>query len=266
MVPTLDRVELKPVNIDGSASEEDISSYVAIWNKSRNQIENIVPRNNSAVIQHKDAFGAFARVVREKGLNVKGTIKNFGGHVIVEALFGGLKVDDGSKNGVEIGVRLENNYERRGPSFNGTGFGLRGVCSNGMVLRGEVSRITKKHTKIAEIEKGLLEFVQSVIDSQENIAETIENAKKDKFDSFADARKVLIGEIASRNVREKVAEYFESRDSITRYTIYNALTQYATHDASNEASRMRLQRVAQRILIKPKSELKRGREVERASR
>jgi hypothetical protein len=259
IIPTLDTVELKPVSVDGSPVDEDISSYVAVWNKTRNQIENVVPRSHSALIQHKEVFNAFARVVKEKDLEINGVVKNFGGHVVVEALFDGLNINDGSKGGVNMGVRLENNYERRGPSFKGTEFGHRVRCQNGMVLwGGEISRITKRHTKVAEIEKGLLEFVQSVISNQGRVNSIIENARNDVFSDFAEARKVLIGEIASKKIRDKVAELFETKDNITRYTLYNALTQYATREVASEAARMRVHRIAQRILTKPRTELKHG--------
>ena len=255
MIQSLDRAELRQVNV-GSYEPDN---YIAIWNVSRDKLEGIVDRKNSTLIQHKDAFDSFIRVAREKRVEVSGILKNFGGNVIIEATFKNVNLEDPTGSNINLGVRLENNYDKRGmPCFEGQGFGIRAVCSNGMIIRDVVSKLFKKHEKVADLDKGLLEFIDIIMTSGVKLLkDTIENANKDVFTNAKDVIEVMRGEIFSNRISSEIEETLETKDGISRYTIYNSITMYATHRAKDERERVSLHRIAERILIKPKSELRR---------
>ena len=61
--------------------------------------------------------------------------------------------------------------------------------------------------------------------------------------------------MGSKKKTEKILTYFESRDDITRYTLYNAITSYATHEAGKIREEENLQRKAEKILITEKTRL-----------
>lgn len=240
------------------SSSENCQSFVAIYNTTRDCLETIVQRKNSTLIQHEQAFNSFVRVCGEKGLKVSGEVKNHGGQVIVEALFNNLSVADGSEGGLKLGVRLENNYDHKGyPNFGGSGFAERLVCSNGMVMKEIVAAIFNKHNKVADLDKVMLEFVDNVLNkSVEALKELVHMAKADGFDDEDELNSVLAGELNfSKRIAKKVKHLIDKEDP-TRYGLYNALTNYATHEAPSERMRMRMQRIAERVLVKPKIELK----------
>lgn len=250
MIGTLDRAELRPVTV----SSETMQPYVAIWNTSQNQIETIVDRRNSNLIQHAEAIAPFIEAIHEKHTDVSGTLKNHGGEVIIEALFKDLYVGEGNDK-IHMGARLVNNYNTKGgPFFKGELFGFRSFCSNGMILgKVLVSSVFGKHTKISDLQKKMMEFVGSIFDNAIRLQEIIKEADEDKLDED-EAEGILLKIFRRKKFVKKIQELFEKRD-LTRYTVYNALTNYATFQSKNESQRVRLHQIAQRILINPKSEL-----------
>lgn len=250
MIGHLDKAELIPVNV----SSENMQPYVAIWNTSQDQLETIVERRNSNLIQHAEAIAPFIEAMREKKADISGTLKNHGGKVIIEALFNGLFIGDGDDK-IQVGARLTNNYNsKNGPYFRGEFFGFRSFCSNGMILgKVMVCNFSAKHTKIADLQKRMMEFVGSIYDNAETLQKIIQDADKDKLE-VEEAEDILLSIFGRKKFVKKLQNLFEKR-SLTRYTVYNAITQYATHQAKNEAQRVRMQQVAQKVLTKPKEKL-----------
>lgn len=259
----LDKAELRPIQIAPSQVSPketalyNATAYVAIWNLTKDQLETIVERKNSCVLQHKDAMGVFVRVAKKLGLNVSGNLKNHGGEVLVEALFDNMKAEDGSKEGITLGVRLENNYDKRGyPNFIVEPFGTRGVCVNGMMLGKFIGSVFQKHRKLADLDKALHEYIGKILATvKERLERQIVKAKEDVFKEEEDVNEVIMGELSSKKIAQRVKQLLEDKD-VTRYTVYNAITQYATHDARDEKQRVRLQNIAQRVLVRPIDKLR----------
>lgn len=250
MIGTLDQAELRPVQI----LSETVQPYVAIWNTSQDQLETIVERRNSNLIQHADAFLMFQEAMNEKKADISGTLKNHGGEVIVEALFKDLFVGEGDDT-IQVGCRLVNNYNTKGgPFFRGEFFGYRSYCSNGMILgKVTVCNFSVKHTKISDLQKKMMEFIGGIYDNAETLQEIINDADKEKLE-VEEAEEILLSIFRRKKFVKKLQELFEKRD-LTRYIVYNAITNYATHQAKNESQRVKLQQIAQKVLTKPKEKL-----------
>jgi hypothetical protein len=230
--------------------------YVAVWNTSQNILETIVERRNSSLIQHKEAFSPFIEALHEKGAEVSGTMKNHGGEVIIEALFKDLFIDD-SGDKIQVGARLSNNYNSKsGPYFRGEFFGFRSMCSNGMILgKVMVCNFSAKHNKIADLQKRMMEFVGSIYTNATKLQEIITDAKKEKLDDD-EAEDILLRIFRRKKFVKKLQDLFE-KGQLTRYTVYNALTNYATFKSRDERQRVKMHQVAQRVLVTPKSKLTR---------
>lgn len=255
LINGLDDAETRSVAVASESDYKGTEEYIGIWNSTKGLLEGIVHRKNSTVISHKDAFQTFINAVEEKKIEISGMVSDYGGCCVIESEFKNMSIDDGSAKGIIFGVKLENDYCRGSkPVFKGDGFGVRGVCNNGMVLGGLVTNIFKGHNKVAELNKDMLQFVDRILKSKEKLKEMIDSAKKDIVD---DADEVVLGEIKNRKKAKKIIELFETTDNITRYTIYNALTEYATHSSKDKWEEDHLQKVAQRVLICPQEELER---------
>ena len=250
MISHLDEAELRPVTV----SSETMQPYVAIWNTSQDQLETIVERRNSNLIQHAEAIAPFIEAMNEKKTEISGTLKNHGGEVIIEALFKDLFIGEGDEK-IQVGARIVNNYNTKsGPYFRGEFYGFRSLCSNGMILgKVLVGSVFSKHTKISDLQKMMMEFVGSIYENTETLREIISEATKERLE-LEDAEDILLRIFRRKKFVKKLKELFEKGD-LTRYTVYNALTNYATFKSKNEAQRVRMHQVAQRVLMTPKNKL-----------
>lgn len=250
MIGNLDHAELRPVQV----ANETMQPYVAVWNTSRNVLETITEKRNSNLIQHHEAFKPFIDAMNAKNTEISGTLKNHGGEVIIEALFKDLYTGEGDEK-IQLGARLVNNYSTRsGPFFKGEFFGFREFCSNGMILgKVLVGSVFSKHVKIADLQKKMLEFVGMIFENAIKLQEIIDEADQETLDDD-EVDRILMRQFRRKKFVKKLTDLFEERD-LTRYTVYNAITKYATFSAKNEAQRERMHQIAQRVLITPKSKL-----------
>lgn len=251
MIGKLDQAEIRPVEVSPTGTTPE---YLAIWNTSQNVLETITERKNSNLIQHHEAFTPFVEAMKAKNTEITGTLKNHGGEVIIEALFKDLYTGEGEDK-IQLGARMVNNYSTRsGPFFKGEFFGFREFCDNGMILgKVLVGSVLTKHAKVSDLQKKMLEFVGNIFENAIKLQEIIDEADKEILDDD-EADSILMRQFRRKKFVKKLKELFEERD-LTRYTVYNAITKYATFQAKNEAQRERLQQIAQRILITPKSRL-----------
>ena len=250
----LDRAELREVQV-GSYNPEN---YVAVWNTTRDELEGIILKKNSVLLQHKDVFNSFIKIATDINLAITGELKNHGGQVIGEFQFTNLNFKDPTNSNIRVGMRVENSYNKYGsPMFEAQGYGIRGVCNNGMVMYGSIGKIRAKHERLADLDKYMLEFIEKIFKSIEKLQMFINKANEDIFNDVNDAQEVIRGELHSKKLSTDVFGLLETRDNITRYTVYNAITQYATHNSEDELQKLRLHKVAERILIKPRTELSR---------
>lgn len=233
------------------------NAYVGIWNTTKNLEETVVKRERSSLIQHKDALTAFVNASREKNLETKGILKNHGGRVIVLATFSGLSIKDDTGKNIDLGVRLENNYGNSGPTFKGEGFGIMSMCENGMIFGNLLATVFKKHEKLADLTKLMIEFVDNITDKATKISEVISLANKDVFENRVQMEETVLGEVGSKKKARSIIELIEERNQFTRYSVVNALTNYAEHQSQNEKERVTLNRLAMRVLVKNREELKR---------
>lgn len=247
----LDSAELRNVEVGQSRTPE----YVGIWNTTRDMLETIVKRKNSMLVQHKDAFAALSRSLQGKNLNPRGVVKDFGGKVITEMTFDNVTIKS-LDDEVKIGLRVVNNYSRG--AMDGQGFGVRDVCDNGMFLKGATNTLFLKHSTIEKVEKAIIEFIDNVLKNKEKVEKIISIAKSEIFTSINDAREVALAGLKSKRKARKIIDLLEDKDKISRYTLYNSLTYYATHLSNNESERQKIQTVAQKVLIKNMAKLKKA--------
>lgn len=249
-----DFAETRPIYI----SDKPVDSYIAVWNTTKNNLETIVEKKNSGLIQHKDALSMFVDTAKEQGKPLHGNFKNYGGEVIAEIIFDDLKIKDSSGSNVSLGTRLRNNYSSHAPSFSGSAFGFRSFCSNGMVLgKVLVSNFSTRHTKISDLEKLMGRFIDRIYDSASTLETVIQEADNDNFSEMREMDEYLQAQFLPRKLIETVMDELEDRKEheLSRYTLYNGLTSYATKHAKSESMQGIVQTVAQTVLTEPTSKL-----------
>lgn len=260
LVEKLDHAEVRGVSVKDTA----IDGYKGIWNTSKNELEGIVKTINSDLIQHKDSFMPFIHAVKDASdssggeVKIKGSVKDFGGRVIVSAMFSNLEVNAGSDGDkIQLGARLENNYNS--PHFRAEGFGFRSFCQNGMFLgRVLTARVSSKHAIQADLEKKCLEFIGMMFDKSTLLVDVIKEAEQDIVKEPKVVEAIFLGEVGGPRTTQKIMDLLEKPDVISRYDMYNAVTNFATHQAKNESQREYYQGTAQRLLTVPIKELNRG--------
>jgi hypothetical protein len=247
VIPTLDRAEIRPIVVGSNSTVE----WVGIWNTSKNVLETIVPKKYGVIIQHNVAVGSFLEVLRERDIEVKGYVRNFGGKVVLVANFMDYVIKDGSSKGVNLGVKITNTYSSKiGPSFTGIAAGWRGECENEFSFSKSLSSCFQKHERLADLERGMRIFVDRVIDRVPRISRFIEDARSDVFADVSEEECIVELCIKSKKRVEAIMSLIDKRD-LTRYGLYNSFTNYATHVARDDSEYNRYQRVAEKILMNP---------------
>jgi len=240
-----------------AVGSSNTSEYVGIWNTSKNILEGIVQRKDSSLIQHRVAVGSFLMALDERGIKAKGYLHNQGGKVVLVANFSDFIIGDGTKSGVTLGIKIENSYcDCKGPRFSGIAAGWRGNCENEFSLGKSVSACFQKHGRLADLEKSMRSFVDRVIGKVPAITSVIDSARKESFASYEEVHEVGLAAVKNKKKVESILNLIENKRDLTRYSVYNSFTNYATHVAKDDKEEGRLQRIAEKILITPVAKLK----------
>lgn len=219
-----------------------------IFNMEQKQQVKTVSKDYT-LVQHKPIIDAYTSVLNKYNISIFGTVQNYGNRIYVETAFGDRDVIDG----VKLGVRLVNSYDKY-TGFRLEAFGYRTACSNGMflgqVLKQEVS-INRMHIGEIDVKSTVVEFLQTLFDSDKQLKQYISEAMKDSIE-WNIALEVL--KQLGKKHSEKIAFALTNlRDdlNITRWDLYNAITWYSTHQLVSDYAQDKAQKVAQKVLAAP---------------
>jgi hypothetical protein len=259
------------------ADAKKTEDFYGVYNTSKKELAKVMG-STYAIVQHKDVVSALAAALGEKGLEVQGTVRNFGNFVMGDLIFmnGKVPIHDDSGEGVRLGVRFTNSYNGTS-AFRLSFFGYRLVCSNGMVL-GRVLRdvsVTTFHRgrenqkNFTEIVYSTKRFVERVIDASSALQKYIDESIKDMVAievigptighlfSSKKHRDAILKELKIDVIEKKekkkpvVVTYIPQKDApkkMSRYDIYNAITAHASGEKIALGAELFSQEVAQRVL------------------
>lgn len=229
-VNNLDLAEARKVYVmDEEGGYIQAKEHKGIWNVTKDMLGCIASKTYN-IIQHRDVMRTVLNAMRNLNLNYCVDVKVDGHRIFVDVEFPDAKI--GLKEvGEEFisGLRLINSYDKT------TGLLIlprikRLVCSNGMVVNRFVSGCAIRHNqKLAEDFEGVIEkTLKNVINSSE-VLKNLVNA------SIADSVEWQYVELVLKNLikREKhikeILDRLEKKETVTRWDLYNAITDYATH-------------------------------------
>jgi hypothetical protein len=244
---------------------------VAIVNERTNQLARVAS-SGYKILQHPHYFAKVAECCKTANqTSIKGYVRqtNGGNSVTVRLVFNDLFVEEPQKGmNIQVGAEFNNSYNfdyaARGAAYN-----LRISCTNQMVMRNLIKEWVFCRAHVAKSEEDLLdivagkteEFFGELLTSQPKFKLAMENAI-DTDVTFTDIRQIealfkrmFEGKKHSENMADmvrRIAQPVGNEFTISKWDLYNVVTDYTTHDV--EAPKMfdtMQYRAEKNILINP---------------
>jgi len=243
-----DTAKYKDVNVNGGELAE---GYKAIWNTTQNKLVTIRKYRNKALITHNELMREFTDTVKGMKLDLKGYVTEMkaGNGIRLMAFFNNK---DAVEDGVKPGIMMENNYSKGGVKFGLYGF--RSDCSNSMALSSVYNKSVKVE-KLAELGGAIETCINTATRENEQLKKIIQKAKEDilKWDYAEGLLSILVKGIRHREKIKDILNVDIKENEITRWQLYNGLTNYSTHgEGLSESAKNKFQKTAQQLLVETK--------------
>ena len=251
-VMSLDTAEERNLIVDGKGQTK---RFKALWNIDKNKLETI-KSDDYVLIQHREVFEPYIDVLNRLGLNVEGQIYDYGGAVYLTTQFKNLDLIPDDSSGIMNGLRLVNSFDGYA-AIRGEMWGMRLVCSNGMKVPGFEMAVRQLHLGNFKVENLMENFVSQAIDKSDSLKTLVSDSMQDTIE-WKYAEKVYEKLVKTQRHREKIFDLFKSRfdpdRQVTRWDMYNIITEYATHGQGkllSVAVEENLQKQASKLLENP---------------
>lgn len=236
-----------------------IKEWKGIYNMDKRKIATVASEDYQ-IIQHKDVQDAVTQTLSRLNLDVKGVVRNFGDSFRADLVFqnAGVEVTDDA-SGIQIGIRVVNSYNKA-TSFRLEMFGFRRVCQNGMTFGAKSFGIVENTIHYGEREKNLAEigritegFIHKVINSSATMQAYVNLMIGDSME-YTTCIKIVRALVKAEKHQEELIKRLT--DAKTRWELYNAVTNYATHgEQLTPHVQTYLEGVSRRIMEKNGAEL-----------
>jgi len=251
--------EISPLYYEGynTAREEaemkDIKGWKGILNIDKRKMSAIVS-NRYNIVQHREVIEAVADAVMNLNISADARVRDNGDSIFVDLTFQQQKIKLREGEEFFVGLRLINSYNKTtgivvAPRL------LRCVCNNGMVVNKIVPGYSVKHTK-------------KLRENFEGIVEKLLKKMINSIDSFKTLVNDCIGDSIEWEMLDKILKDMSGAEkhykaikrllptNPTRWDLYNAFTDYATHGEQIRPNvEQKLQVTSQQILTTPLRQL-----------
>ena len=250
----LDIASRVPIQIVDGGVVKQVHDWVGIYNNSKGHLSTVVvPYYN--LIQHKDYFDGFAEAMTRLGMNFTMSIKQQGDKAYADIDFPDRKIElKKVDEKFTSGLRLINSYDKSTGLYAMPRF-MRLICSNGMIITEEERTISIKHHSklILEIQSFIETRLQELINMDDTLKRWVNESMVDSLEWKFCCRileKLFIQpkhreeilkrlginmvEIQNKKTKKITYDYVwndvqQKKTKLTRWEIYNAITQYLTH-------------------------------------
>lgn len=191
------------------------------------------------IIQHRDVFDAVHEAFSQFGMQTLGRMDNMGNKVKLDVYFvddNNQPIMDDSEKGVKLGVRVLNSYDGTS-AFRLEMFGIRMICQNGMTFGNllpvrEIVRHKGSEKTYDVIYDTVREFVNQMALNYSQVNKYISEMMKDKLEwnlAYELLDKLVKIKKHNRALREIIKRDYGDKPILSRYDLYNVITNYATH-------------------------------------
>ena len=279
----LDRaIEVSPLFFDVQGVRHQTNDWKGIYNVSKDTYCKTVSRDMYRLITHREFLETFAETLDRLNLPYSMSIKDSGSTIFTDVTFKNNKFEL-KKVGENFvtGIRIINSYDRTYPIVIMPNL-IRLACSNGMILSHFETKFNVKHSSILarEIETLMETKVKNIINGYATFQNYVETSIADSIEwkiackimekiikqpkHLEEVLKILgIARIETIEKSVKTGKYvfvadkLTDKSKLTRWQLYNAITQYATHGQMlSPFVEMALQHEAEKLLYTPLLQIK----------
>ncbi len=226
--------------------------YKAIWNISKDKL-GCIASNQYNIIQHNDVVNSLTKALENLNIKFNSKLREDTHRIFMDVEFEDAKIEL-KEVGEEFtcGMRLINSYDKT------TGLIIvpmlkRLVCSNGMVMKVFSKGYAIRHNQklVGDFEAIIERTLNEMINNSENLKIMINKCIGDSVEwELVDT--ILKNLIGRKKHIEAITLMLEEKKDISRWDLYNAITQYATHGEQLKPSIENwLQNKSQKLLENP---------------
>lgn len=248
-IQTLDNFELKDLDIEG-INEEEYKNFKAIHNMSTGKLIKIV-KPRSHIFQHSEVMETCLNNLNDLGLKGVAKITNDRDKVAMEVL-----LNTQSMNGetMRFGLMVKSNYKNAG-GVSIEMFAYREICQNGMIL-GKMAKSNMRISKPEQLDGAIRESINRIVARNQNFEQFMSRALSDSLE-WHFAEQVMNELVRTKKHKLKLLELMNNEvenGKITRWQLYNVLTNYATFGGLFTTNIVNyLQNAAQKLLVTPEN-------------
>jgi hypothetical protein len=209
------------------------TKHKALMNVTRGKVAAYVS-NEYDIIQHKEVTRTFLTTLDDLNLRNNTRIAQFKNRLVVDTMIPDMKTEAAKGETFMHGFRLINSYDKT------TGIiiqprMMRLVCSNGMTIESKeyVQSFHYRHNQ--EMSKNFENYlniaIKQIIDNNEKFKLYVSKCMEDSIEWNLLKRITthLIKQDKHREIINNIIESKMQEGKITRWDLYNAITEYATH-------------------------------------
>jgi len=225
-----DRVEMRDLYARKHDADYHCKKHMGVWNLDKGHLACIAPKNYVA-IPHREAVEAVVDAITSLNITAECEVKLYKDSVVVDINFPGtereLKVV-GDK--FTSGIRIISDYAEVAGLVIG-GRVQRLACSNGMIVSEFVrSKRIKFTDELTLTVEGVIDTIlKDIINNDDRLANMVSVCMKDSIEW--QTLKLLLKHMFKRqkHTREILERMRKPSEQPTRWDLYNAVTNYATH-------------------------------------
>jgi len=252
----LNVAEARSIIVGGQSEPE--TRWKAVWNVNTNKVASIVS-DGYEIVQHRDVASSFLEACQNLNIENEMSIKEGGNRMFIDVKFPQAKLYVQKGEEFIAGFRLINSYDKS------TGIIIvprlvRLVCQNGMVMpvKGFIGSFCYRHNQnmAKNIHSYIEKAIAQTIESSEKLKAMVNNCIGDSVE-WEIAEKIMEALIhVEKHYKPMVAimkqKYEATGKKLTRWDVYNAITQYTSHgEQLKPRIEELLQKKAQRVLVTP---------------
>ena len=236
-------------------------SGIQVNDPKRRDIVNLKTNARSAVVssiyheyQHYDVVAKVAETLNHAKVEAHGSIYDAGDRMALAIFFDNIQAlkDPTSDKGIKVGAMFRNSYNKQN-SVTGAGYFMRLECLNNMYFGNMVKELkfSERHTGsiVNELPHSIQEFTDNLLMMTKFISKAIDTSAtiKVSFETRDQKLQTMQSLVEHAKWGEKVNEQIDSLNP-TKWDIYNALTQVASHETMGETVRSKLEKLSEKVL------------------